>query len=113
MLFDLHAAVIDELLRATLLMLGKLMREHTVDADDMRAVLGAGASRQQIEDALVVEAQSLGSGLGIGGMRERVQQFQGEMEIQSDASGTKIRVNVPVVEIVEEGRTEKPQETAA
>ena len=35
-------------------MLGKLMREHAVDADDMRAVLAAGASRQQIEDALAV-----------------------------------------------------------
>ena len=43
-----------EPLRATLLMLGKLTREHTVNADDMRAVLAAGASRQQIEDALAV-----------------------------------------------------------
>jgi AhpD family alkylhydroperoxidase len=45
---------IEEPLRATLLMLGKLTREHAVDADDMRAVLAAGASRQQIEDALAV-----------------------------------------------------------
>ena len=45
---------IEEPLRATLLMLGKLTREHKVDADDMRAVLAAGASRQQIEDALAV-----------------------------------------------------------
>jgi hypothetical protein len=35
-------------------MVGKLTREHSVDADDMRAVLAAGASRQQIEDALTV-----------------------------------------------------------
>jgi len=35
-------------------MLGKLTREHAVDQDDMRAVLAAGASRQQIEDALAV-----------------------------------------------------------
>jgi hypothetical protein len=35
-------------------MLGKLTREHAVDANDMRAVLAAGASRQQIEDALAV-----------------------------------------------------------
>jgi hypothetical protein len=35
-------------------MLGKLTREHAVDADDMRALLAAGASRQQIEDALAV-----------------------------------------------------------
>ena len=51
---DLDTTAIEEPLRATLLMLGKLMREHAVDADDMRAVLAAGASRQQIEDALAV-----------------------------------------------------------
>jgi AhpD family alkylhydroperoxidase len=50
----LDAAVIEEPLRATLLMLDKLTREHTVSVDDMRAVLAAGASRQQIEDALAV-----------------------------------------------------------
>jgi AhpD family alkylhydroperoxidase len=53
-LSDLNTAAIEEPLRATLIMLGKLTREHTVDADDMRAVLAAGASRQQIEDALAV-----------------------------------------------------------
>ena len=47
-------AAIEGPLRATLLMLGKLTREHTVDADDMRAVLAAGGSRQQIEEALAV-----------------------------------------------------------
>jgi hypothetical protein len=35
-------------------MLGKLTRENTVRADDMRAVLASGVSRQQIEDALAV-----------------------------------------------------------
>ena len=54
LLSDRHTTAIEEPLRATLLMLGKLMREHAVDADDMRAVLAAGASRQQIEDALAV-----------------------------------------------------------
>jgi AhpD family alkylhydroperoxidase len=53
-LSDLDTAAIEEPLRATLLMLGRLTREHSVDADDMRAVLAAGASRQQIEDALAV-----------------------------------------------------------
>jgi AhpD family alkylhydroperoxidase len=53
-LSDLDIAVIEEPLRATLLMLGKLTREHAVNVDDMRAVLAAGASRQQIEDALAV-----------------------------------------------------------
>jgi len=53
-LSDLETATVKEPLRATLLMLGKLMREQTVNADDMRAVLAAGASRRQIEDALAV-----------------------------------------------------------
>lgn len=53
-LSDPDIPAVAEPLRATLLMLGKLTREHTVTADDMRAVLAAGASRQQIEDALAV-----------------------------------------------------------
>ena len=54
MLSDLETAAIEEPLRATLRMLRKLTREHAVDADDMRAVLAAGVSREQIEDALAV-----------------------------------------------------------
>ena len=53
-LADLETAPIEEPLRATLRMLRKLAREHAVDADDMRAVLAAGVSREQIEDALAV-----------------------------------------------------------
>jgi uncharacterized peroxidase-related enzyme len=54
LLSDLDAAAIGEPLRATLFMLGKLTQQNTVDADDMRTVLAAGASRQQIEEALAV-----------------------------------------------------------
>jgi uncharacterized peroxidase-related enzyme len=53
-LSDLDTATIEEPLRATLRMLRKLTLEHAVDADDMRAVLAAGVSREQIEDALAV-----------------------------------------------------------
>jgi uncharacterized peroxidase-related enzyme len=53
-LSDLESASIAEPLRATLRMLRKLAREHSVTADDMRPVLAAGASRAQIEDALAV-----------------------------------------------------------
>jgi alkylhydroperoxidase family enzyme len=53
-LSDLETAAIEEPLRATLRVLRKLTREHTVDADDMRALLAAGVSRAQIEDALAV-----------------------------------------------------------
>lgn len=51
---DLETAPIEEPLRATLRMLAKLTREHVVDQEDMRSVLAAGASRQQVEDALAV-----------------------------------------------------------
>jgi hypothetical protein len=51
---NVDTAPIDEMLRATLELLGKLTTEHTVTADDMRAVLAAGATKQHIEDALTV-----------------------------------------------------------
>lgn len=53
-LADLETADIPEALRATLLMLRKLAREHSVGAADMKAVLAAGASPAQIRDALAV-----------------------------------------------------------
>jgi uncharacterized peroxidase-related enzyme len=53
-LADLDSAPIAEGLRATLEMLGKLTTVGTLSADDVRAVLSAGVSHQQIEDALAV-----------------------------------------------------------
>ncbi|MEV6325942.1 carboxymuconolactone decarboxylase family protein [Nocardia sp. NPDC051787] len=53
-LTDLESAPIEEGLRATLRMLGKLTREATVGAEDMREVLSAGVTRQQVEHALAV-----------------------------------------------------------
>lgn len=53
-LSDLETAPIEEPLRATLRMLRKLTRDSVVTADDMRAVLAAGVSHEQIEDALAV-----------------------------------------------------------
>jgi AhpD family alkylhydroperoxidase len=51
---DLESAPIDEPLRATLRMLGKLIRNGGVDSDDVREVLAAGVSPQQVKDALAV-----------------------------------------------------------
>jgi uncharacterized peroxidase-related enzyme len=53
-LANAETAPIEEPLRATLRMLRKLTRDHAVTADDMRALLAAGVSREQIEDALAV-----------------------------------------------------------
>lgn len=54
MLADPQTAAIDERLRATPRMLCRLTRDHAVNADDMREVLAAGVSRDEIEDALAV-----------------------------------------------------------
>jgi uncharacterized peroxidase-related enzyme len=53
-LSDLDTAPVEEGLRATLRMLGKLTREHRIEADDVRAVLAAGVLPEQIRDALAV-----------------------------------------------------------
>lgn len=53
-LCDLDNPAVDQPLRATLLMLGKLTRKNAVDTNDVRAVIDAGASPKQIEDALAV-----------------------------------------------------------
>lgn len=52
-LADLETAPVEEPLRATLRMLGKLTREGDV-AEDMREVLAAGVSPAQVRDALAV-----------------------------------------------------------
>lgn len=53
-LADLDSAPIEAGLRATLRLLGTLTQEGTVSADEVRTVLLAGISPQQIEDALAV-----------------------------------------------------------
>jgi signal transduction histidine kinase len=61
-----------------------------IDRDSERVLLeiqdqGRGMSAEKLS-----EIQSQGSGVGIGGMRERVRQFEGDLSIQSSASGTTI-----------------------
>jgi len=51
---NVDSAPLEEPLRATLRMLGNLTKERTVGADDMRALLAAGVTKEQIEDALAV-----------------------------------------------------------
>jgi uncharacterized peroxidase-related enzyme len=53
-LADLESAPIEQGLRSTLRMLGKLTRDGRLGAEDVRAVLSAGVSGQQIQDALAV-----------------------------------------------------------
>jgi uncharacterized peroxidase-related enzyme len=51
---DLETAPVTETLRATLRMLGTLTREGKVSVEDMRAVLAADATPEQVRDALAV-----------------------------------------------------------
>ena len=53
-LADPATAPVEEPLRATLLMLGKLIRAGTLSAADVRQVLAAGVSPEQVRDALAV-----------------------------------------------------------
>jgi PAS domain S-box-containing protein len=44
----------------------------------------------------LAEIQSRGSGVGIGGIRERLRQFHGEMRIESNSSGTTVFASIPL-----------------
>jgi PAS domain S-box-containing protein len=52
---------------------------------------GSGMSAERLH-----QVSSGGSGLGIRGMRERIRQFQGSMEIHSDSTGTRVSVEIPI-----------------
>ena len=60
------------------------------------------------------EIQSTGSGVGIRGMRERILQLSGRMSIESDVSGTRIRVVIPAAKTVSQEGTgsDQPVQTA-
>jgi PAS domain S-box-containing protein len=52
---------------------------------------GKGISPERL-----VEIQTLGSGVGIGGMQERLRRFGGEMKIESSRSGTTVFATIPI-----------------
>ena len=54
---------------------------------------GSGMSPERLR-----QVRSGGSGVGIRGMRERIRQFQGSMEIHSDSTGTQVSVQIPILE---------------
>jgi PAS domain S-box-containing protein len=54
---------------------------------------GSGMSAERL-----CQVRSGGSGVGIRGMRERISQFQGSMEIHSDSAGTMASVQIPIPE---------------
>ena len=69
---------------------------------------GRGMTAQRLS-----EIQSRGSGVGIRGMRERTLQLSGTMSIESDGSGTRIRVLIPAAKTFSrEGTGSEPVQTA-
>jgi two-component system NarL family sensor kinase len=69
----------------------------------IRIALEADLLTVSIEDqgkgmspARLAEIQSHGSGVGIRGIRERLRQFKGQMDIESDSSGTRVLVTIPI-----------------
>jgi PAS domain S-box-containing protein len=68
----------------------RIARESNQIALDIRDQ-GKGMS-----PARLAEIQSGRSGVGIGGMRERLRQFEGTMNIESDSSGTHVFATIPL-----------------
>ncbi len=70
---------------------------------------GKGMSPQKL-----AEIQSRGSGVGIRGMRERLRQYKGTLNIESDASGTIVTATIPVQPngAFEESKNIEPLQTA-
>ena len=54
----------------------------------------------------LAEIQSRGTGVGIRGIRERVHQLQGDVQIESGPSGTRIRVSIPLPRSTEDNSPE-------
>lgn len=52
--------------------------------------------------AKLLEIQSGGYGVGLRGIRERINQFHGEMRIESENPGTKILVILPLAASAED-----------
>jgi PAS domain S-box-containing protein len=57
--------------------------------------LDIGDQGKGISPARLAEIQSGRSGVGISGMRERLRQFEGTMNIESDSSGTRVFAMIP------------------
>jgi signal transduction histidine kinase len=82
--------------------------------DDGALVLDVRDEGRGMPPERLSEIQSRGSGVGIRGMRERVLQFSGTMSIESDGSGTRIHVVIPIPESASHERTgsDEPLQTA-
>src|SRR5579862_8349077 len=82
--------------------------------DDGALILEVQDEGRGMSPERLAEIQSTGSGVGIRGMRERVLQFSGTMSIESDSSGTRVRVVIPTAKnVAREGKgSDEPVQAA-
>lgn len=69
---------------------------------------GRGISAEKM-----AQLQTRSSGLGIRGMRERVRQLEGELQVQSSTSGTQVLVTIPLRKAVHEEEKVEPLRAAS
>ena len=58
------------------------------------------------EDRLRAVESGSGKGVGLAGMRERVRELDGTLNIESSPAGTFLRVSIPITDNVEKPTTE-------
>lgn len=70
---------------------------------------GKGISAERL-----AQIQAGGSGVGIRGIQERVRHFSGDMTIESDDTGTRVQVTIPIsrTTLQQEKHTSEPLQTA-
>ncbi len=64
--------------------------------DDRLLTLLVQDSGKGISAEKLAQIQAGGSGVGIRGMRERVRHFSGNISVESDSSGTRVQVTMPI-----------------
>jgi len=67
--------------------------------DEDRVYLEVEDNGKGMPPEKLLQIQSHGSGVGIRGMRERVRQLSGRLDIQSSTSGTKVSATFPAAEV--------------
>ena len=67
-----------------------------IDRESNQIILDIRDQGKGMSSERMAEIQSGRSGVGIGGMRERLRQFEGTMKIESDSSGTRIFATIPL-----------------
>jgi PAS domain S-box-containing protein len=67
-----------------------------IDRESNQITLDIRDQGKGMSSERMAEVQSGRSGVGIGGMRERLRQFEGTMNIESDSSGTRVFATIPL-----------------